>query len=76
MGINNFFQDFEYSASSKGYWIYERMFLQLEDCKNILKDLCPGIYLIFLFNHPCGDDIVREERLNVMNTNSGFVGEQ
>ena len=56
MGRNPFFLFFEYGASSEGYWTYDRMFLQLEDCNNILKYLHLGIYFMFLFDHPCGHD--------------------
>ena len=33
---NTFLQGFKYVASAEGYWIYDRIFLQLEYCNNIL----------------------------------------
>ena len=39
MGRNDFCKYFEYGESDKGYWTYYCIFLQLEDCTDILKDL-------------------------------------
>ena len=52
MGRNNFSKYFEYGASAKGYCTHDWMVLQLEYCTDILKALHPGIYFIFLFDHP------------------------
>jgi hypothetical protein len=32
-----FYLEFEYGASFQGYWIYDSMALQLEDCANVVK---------------------------------------
>jgi len=34
-----FVKEFEYGTSNDGYWTYQHMVLQLEDCINILKHL-------------------------------------
>ena len=52
------------------------MFLQIEDCTGILKALHPGIYFIFIFDHICGHDRGREDRLNVTKIISGYGGAQ
>ena len=52
------------------------MVLQLEDYTGILKSLHPGIYFVFIFDHPCGHNRVREDRLNSMKMNSGYGGAQ
>jgi hypothetical protein len=36
-----FVLEFEYGASAEGYWTYDSMVLQLEDCADILKTLYP-----------------------------------
>jgi hypothetical protein len=36
---NSFVVEFEYGANSEGYWCYEHMVLQLEDCMDCLKVL-------------------------------------
>ena len=60
----------------KGYFTYDRMVLQLEDCTDILKALHPVIYLAFLFNNICVNDRVIEDRLNVSKMISGYGGAQ
>ena len=48
--------EFEYGASNEGYWCYEHMVLQLEDCVDCLKVLFPQFQYLFLFDHSCGHD--------------------
>lgn len=69
-----FVQEFEYGASSKGYWTYESMVLQLEDCVDVLKMLYPEFQFLFLFDHSCGHDKAREDALNARNMNTMFGG--
>ena len=76
MGIHNFCQEFEYGTSAKVYWTYERTVLQIEYRTNKLKALYPGIYFIFLFDHPRGHERGGENRLNAMRMNSGYGGAQ
>ena len=71
-GINTFCQELEYDEITKGYWIYDHVFLQLEECTDILKAIHPGIDFIFLLYHPCRSDIVTEDILNGTNMNSGY----
>ena len=73
---NPFCQQFEYGASAEGYWNYERMVIQLEDCADILKALHPGIDFVFLFDHSCGHDRGREDGLRATKMNSGYGGAQ
>ena len=49
------------------------MVLQLEDCTDILKDIHPSFDFMFLYDHLCGYNRIIEDRLNVMNMNSGYV---
>ena len=76
MGRNTLCQEFVYGEISQGYWTYDHMFLQLEDCTKILKALHTGIDFIFLFDNPCGHVRGREEILNVIKMNSGYDGTQ
>ena len=72
MGINNLYQEFEYSASDEGCFTYNRMVIQLEDCFNVLKAIHPGIDFIFLFDHSCGNYRGIKDGLNVMKVNSRY----
>ena len=76
MGINPFCQKFECGAISERYWTYDRMVLKIEDCTDILKDIHPSFDFMFLYDHLCGYNRIIEDRLNVMNTNSEYGGEQ
>jgi hypothetical protein len=42
-----FIVKFEYGTSNEGYWNYEIMVLQLEDCVNVLKVLWPQMIVYF-----------------------------
>ena len=44
----------EYGANNDGYWKYENMIMQLEDCVDILQYIYPQFGLIFLFDHSNG----------------------
>ncbi len=65
---------FEYGASAEGYWVYEHMVLQLEDCVDCLTVLFPDYEFLFLLDHSCGHDRQREDGLNVENMNKSYGG--
>ena len=66
--------EFEYGANAEGYWVYEHMVLQLEDCVDCLKVLYPEYDFIFMLDHSCGHDRQREDGLNVENMNKSYGG--
>ena len=51
-----FIIEFEYGANNDGYWAYEQMVLQLEDCIDVLRCLYPQYDVLFMFDHSCGHD--------------------
>ena len=69
-----FVVEFEYGANNEGYWSYEHMVLQLEDCVDCLQVLAPQFDYLFLFDHSCGHDKQREDGLNVENMKKSFRG--
>jgi hypothetical protein len=71
-----FVVEFEYGANNEGYWSYEHMVLQLEDCVDCLQVLAPQFDYLFLFDHSCGHDKQREDGLNVENMTKSFGGKQ
>ena len=71
-----FIVEFEYGASNEGYWNYERMVLQLEDCIDVVKILWPQYDYLFLFDHSCGHDKQRADGLNAENMLRGYGGKQ
>ena len=51
-----FVQELEYDQNKEGYWTYDRIILQLEDCIDVLNVLFPYFDFIFLFDHSNGHD--------------------
>ena len=66
----------EYGAAFEGYWNYDRMVLQMEDCVDVLKVLYPQFDIVFLFDHSCGHDKQRPDGLNANNISKGYGGSQ
>ena len=54
--LSPFVLEFEYSASEEGYWSYQHMVLQVEDCVNVLKTIYPQYDFLFFFNYSCEHD--------------------
>jgi hypothetical protein len=71
-----FIREFEYGQNSDGYWSYERMAFQMEDCLDVVKVLHPEVDVLLLFDHSRGDDRQREDGLNVENMSKGYGGKQ
>ena len=72
-----FSKKFEYGANKDGYWTYEDMVLQLEDCVDVLKALNGDKYdYCFLFDHSNGHDRLRPDGLNVSNISKYYGGKQ
>jgi hypothetical protein len=51
-----FVVEFEYGANYEGYWCYEHLVLQLEDCVDCLKVISSQFKFLFMFDHSCGHD--------------------
>ena len=59
-----FVRTLEYGANAGGYWTYDRMVLQLEDCIDIMKVLYPQFDCVFLFDHSNGHDRMKPDGLS------------
>ena len=75
--ISPFSRKIEYRNSKDGYWSYEDMVLQLEDCVDVLRaingykfDYC------FLFDHSNGHDRQRPDGLNINKVSKYYGGKQ
>jgi hypothetical protein len=75
---NPFVTEFEYGVASQGYWDYNHMVLQLEDCINVLHVLQgPDNYdYMFLFDHLSGHDKQQPDGLSVTRMTKYFGGGQ
>jgi hypothetical protein len=71
-----FVVEFEYGANNQGYWDYDHMIIQFEDCIDVVKTLHPEIDFIFLFDHSCGHDRQRPDGLSVPKINKTYGGAQ
>ncbi len=63
---------FEYGANQDGYWNYQHMVLQLEDCVNVITTIYPQFDFVFLFDHSSGHDKQREDGLNIKKWQKGL----
>ena len=73
---NPFMVLFEYgnSDNKEGYWSYENLVLKMEDYLDCLKFLYPSFDIIFIFEHLCGYDLTREDRLKTSIMRNYFGG--
>jgi len=71
-----FVVEFEFGINNDGYWCYDRMVLQLEDCVDALKTIYPQFDFLFLFDHSCGHDKQRPDGLNAENMSKNYGGKQ
>ena len=69
-----FVLEFEYGAAQQGYWKYDHMAVQMEDCVDCLVTLYPEYDFLFLFDHSCGHDRQRPDGLNAQRVNKSFGG--
>ena len=67
---------FEYGVQAEGYWNYDAMSIQFEDCIDCIKVLYPNYDYMFLFDHLCGHDKKRPDGLSVNGMTKGFGGGQ
>ena len=72
-----FSRKIEYGNSKDGYWSYEDMVLQLEDCVDVLRALNSDKFdYCFLFDHSNGHDRQRPDGLNVNKISKYYGGKQ
>ena len=68
--------NFEYGNQAEGYWNYDSMVIQFEDCVDCMKVLYPHYDFVFMFDHSCGHDKKRPDGLNVNGMTKGYGGKQ
>jgi hypothetical protein len=71
-----FITELEYGANKEGYWTYECMSLQLEDCIDCMKVLYPQFDVVFLFDHSNGHDRLQPNGLSTTKVRKNFGGKQ
>ena len=71
-----FVRQLEYGANNDGYWTYEHMVLQLEDCIDVLSCLFPSFDFLFLLDHSNGHDRMKPDGLNINRLNVRHGGKQ
>jgi hypothetical protein len=73
---SSFIVEFEYGANNQGYWDYDHMIIQFEDCIDVIQTLHPEFEFIFHFDHSCGHDRQQLDGLSVPKVNKSFGGTQ
>ena len=75
--ISPFSRKIDYGCNKEGYWSYEDMVLQLEDCVDVLKALNGDKFdYCFLFDHSNGHDRLRPDGLNINKISKYYGGKQ
>ena len=69
---------FEYGhgVGKEGYWTYDHMALQFEDCVDCVQALYPDYDSVWMFDHSCGHDQGREDGLVAGNMSLLWGGKQ
>ena len=71
-----FVRELEYGQNGDGYWTYESMVVQLEDCIDVLKMVHPEFDYVFLVDHSNGHDRLQPNSLTRNKLNIGHAGKQ
>ena len=71
-----FVRELEYGKNKNGYWTYDHMVVQLEDCVDILTYMYPDFEFIFFLDHSNGHDRMRPNGLNINRINIKHGGSQ
>jgi len=67
---------FELGANNEGYWTYNHMSIQFEDCVDCLKVVYPHFDFSFLFDHSQGHAKKLLNGLDAYSMNKGYGGAQ
>ena len=71
-----FIKMFELGQNNEGYWTYNHMVLQLEDCIDCLQVVHPEFEYVFLFDHSSGHAKKRKDGLDGGSMLRGYGGSQ
>ena len=72
-----FVRNLEYGANLEGYWGYDNIIEQLEDCIDVVKTLYGDEFkTIWMFDQSSGHCKKKEDGLNVSNMNKEYGGKQ
>jgi hypothetical protein len=75
--LSPFIHYLDYGNNNDGYWTYESMVLQLEDCvDSCLQELYLEFELTFLFNHSNEHDKMKPDGLHFRRVSKTFGGKQ
>ena len=69
-----FIRELEYGKNKNGYWTYDHMVVQLEDCVDVLTCMFPDFEVVFFLDHSNGHDRTRPNRLSINKLNIKYGG--
>ena len=70
-----FLRKFDYGLNQDGYWSYDTMVLQFEDCIDTIQAIYGDRYdTAWYFDHSTGHDKLRPDGLNMNKMNQSFGG--
>ena len=71
-----FIRQLEYGQNKDGYWTYDHMVIQLEDCVDVLKTQFPEFDIVFLVDHSNDHDRLQPDGLNLNKIGVKYGGKQ
>ncbi|KAI2500095.1 hypothetical protein MHU86_14362 [Fragilaria crotonensis] len=71
-----FVVSFELGANNEGYWTYNHMSMQFEDCVDCIKVIYPQFDFVFLFDHSQGHSKKLTGGLDAYSMNRSYGGAQ
>ena len=71
-----FVRSLDYGANTNGYWSYDHMVVQFEDCIDVLQYLHPDFDFMFIFDHSNGHDRLQSDGLSISKINVKHGGKQ
>ena len=74
--VSPFVRELEYGNGHDGYWSYEHMVCQIEDCIDALQHVYPQFDIIFFLDHSNGHDRLQPDGLSLSKINIRFGGKQ
>ena len=76
LATSPFVRELDYGNGNDGYWSYEHMVVQIEDCIDVLRHTHPQFYFIFLLDNSNGHDRLQPDRLSITKINIRHAGKQ
>ena len=76
LNTSPFLHELEYGKIFEGYWTYNHMVVQLEDCIDVLTIIYPDFDFVVFLNNSNGHNKMRPDGLNINKIGLQYRGKQ